>query len=931
MRRRKAGASSAASPPDVAKLLAEVYETARHDPKRALGIVERALTVARGLSDPVLLAETVRAKANVLHGTSANRAAIEHHDEALALLEPTGDQSQIARTLSASIPPLIMLGEYDRAFAASARAREIYRAIGNDWRLARMELNEGNIYFRLDRFAEALACYQRAYPVLVANRDGEAAAGTLGNMASALISLGDHRKALETYVEARAESERQGMTHLVALADYNIAYLHFLRGEYNRAIAMLRDSRRAAEALGDDYQVALCQMDLAEIYLEVNLAEEAAEVAQDAHVRFERLGTKYEMARSLAFVAIACGQQGRAEQALGLLGRARGAFADEGNAPWVALIDLYQALILWNANRLAEAKRLCLQALDYFRESLQPGKALLCRLLLARLHFRAGEREESLAECMGTLERLRELDFPALAFQAHLLHGQVLLATGEKDAAYEAFQHARSALETLRGNLRSEELKIAFATNRLSVYEHLVELCLGRGSAGAALTEAFAYMEQAKSRSLIDLVHQPLQSLAAAELGQSEALRTIRTLREELNWYYSLIERERLRPERGSVERIATLQEKASERERGLLRELRELPSEDAEYATLQAPSTVPMAAIQEALPDGALLVEYFRIDDRFVAALVTRSSLEIHPVARAAGIAERLRLLRFQLAKFRLGAGYVAELQDVLLEATNAHLHALYQALIAPIRERMHARHVIFVPHDALHSAPLHALYDGERYVIDSWSVSYAPSATLYSLCHGRAASAGGGSLVLGVPDPQAPLIGKEVQTVAAVVPRPDLYFGVEATEEVLRTKGPSTRLLHLASHGHFRQDSPMFSGIRLGDGYLNLYDLYSLKLPAELATLSGCSTGAGVVSAGDEVRGLVRGLIHAGVQTMLLTLWDVHDESTAEFMKTFYRGFVQHGDKAKALRDAMLDLRSKFPHPYHWAPFTLTGKVFA
>ena len=102
-----------------------------------------------------------------------------------------------------------------------------------------------------------------------------------------------------------------------------------------------------------------------------------------------------------------------------------------------------------------------------------------------------------------------------------------------------------------------------------------------------------------------------------------------------------------------------------------------------------------------------------------------------------------------------------------------------------------------------------------------------------------------------------------------AAVVPRSDLYFGADATEEVLRTKGPTTRLLHLASHGHFRQDSPMFSGIRLGDGYLNLYDLYSLKLPAELATLSGCSTGAGVVSGGDEVRGLVRGLIHAGVQT--------------------------------------------------------------
>ena len=221
---------------------------------------------------------------------------------------------------------------------------------------------------------------------------------------------------------------------------------------------------------------------------------------------------------------------------------------------------------------------------------------------------------------------------------------------------------------------------------------------------------------------------------------------------------------------------------------------LRELPAEDAEYASLQAPTTVPMAAIQAALPEGALLVEYFRIEDRFVAALVTRSSLEIHPVAGAAGVAERLRLLRFQLSKFRLGADYVAELHDVLLAATNAHLHELYRELIAPIRDRMHGRHVIFVPHDAPAPGAASRALRRRAHLIDSFSVSYAPSATLYALCHGKPPSAGGGSLVLGVPDPLAPLIRDEVQTVAAVVPRSDLYFGADATEEVRSTHGRVT-----------------------------------------------------------------------------------------------------------------------------------------
>ncbi len=846
------------------------------------------------------------------------------------MFERAGDQTQIARTLSASIQPLILLGEYERAFAAAAGARRIFQSESNPWRLARMEVNEGNIYHRLDRFAEALACYQRAYQGLVEHQDAEAAAAALSNMASTLMSLGDHRRAHQIYVEARSLCERRDMPLLMALADYNIAYLHFLRGDYNRAIEILLRSRHAAEELGDTYQYALCQMDLAEIYLEVNLAEEAAEMAHEAHLRFERLGLGYEAAKSLAFRAIAFGQQRRAAAALDLLAEARVAFGVERNVAWVALIDLYRAIILYHENRPAEARGLCTAALDFFATSLQPNKALLCRLLLARLHFRAGELRLAREECRLVLERLESLDSPPLAFQANLLHGQVLLAAGERGDAYRAFETARAALETLRGNLRSEELKIAFVENRLEVYEHLVELCLGRGATSAGSSDAFAYMEQAKSRSLIDLLFQPLQSLAGADAGQSDAVRAIRALREELNWYYSLIEREHLGPGKRSADRIADLAASAETRERALLRRLRELPAEDADYASLHSPSTVPVAAIRQALPDGALLVEYFRIGDRFVAALLTRQTLEVHPVAPTSRVAEQLRLLRFQLSKFRLGDDYVHQFRDELLRATNAHLFELHQLLIAPLGDRVRARHLVFVPHDVLHHVPLHALFDGERHLIDSFTVSYAPSATLYALCHGKQASRSGGSLVLGVPDPQAPLIRDEVQTVAAILPRTDLYFGADATEEVLRAKGPSTRLLHLATHGHFRHDSPMFSGIRLGDGYLNLYDLYSLRLPAELATLSGCSTGAGAVSAGDEVRGLVRGLIYAGVQSMLLTLWDVHDRSTAEFMESFYRRFVEHGDKASALRTAMLELRERYPHPYHWAPFILVGKVF-
>ena len=119
------------------------------------------------------------------------------------------------------------------------------------------------------------------------------------------------------------------------------------------------------------------------------------------------------------------------------------------------------------------------------------------------------------------------------------------------------------------------------------------------------------------------------------------------------------------------------------------------------------------------------------------------------------------------------------------------------------------------------------------------------------------------------------------------------------------------------------------MFSGIRLGDGYLNLYDLYQMRLDARLVTLSGCATGMNSVSDGDELLGLQRGLFCAGASSLLLSLWDVHDSSTAELMQEFYRGYITSGDMAGSLRAAMHALREQNPHPYFWAPFVLTGKV--
>ena len=920
---------SLARPGVVQKLSELVLERIRVNTREALHLADAALLIARKLRRKEDVALGLRTKANALHASGDNRGAVEHHEQAIAMYESRGNQMEAARALSSAIQPLILLGEYDRAFAASERAREIFTRFSETRRIASLDNNVGNILHRQDRFEEAITHYERAYKTLLEFQEWERVAVTLHNMAMCLISLNDFPRSLDCYQKSRELCERYGMPLLRDQADYNIAYLYYFRGEYSRAIEMLFATRRACEATGDAYHFALCHLDLSEIYLELNLSEEAREMAQEGFLRFEKLGMGYEAAKTLANEAIAYGQQGKTVHALERFSKAREMFAREKNLVWPWLLDLYQGLLLFHEGRYFEARRLCAGAAGFFDQTMLSGKAVLAHLLLARIAFQVGEPAVAEAETDAAVARIELLQAPVLAYQAHFLRGQLAQSRGDRSAALAAYSAARRALETLRSRLHNEELKISFVKNRLQVYEALVDLHLSGESEETAAAEAFACIEAAKSRSMTEMIFQSGQSLPMGDAGQSELVRRIRDLREELNWYYHRIELEQLRPEESSSTRLQQLQEKAVSHENELLRTLRELPANERENATLEAPADLSLARLQSTLPSDTALIEYYSTGDRLLAAVVTRESITITAVSVVSRVVHFLHLLRFQLSKFRMGAVYAHRFEQPLLSATQGHLAVLYAELIAPLREHLKAKHLIFVPHGALHFLPFHALRNGDEYLCDTHTISYAPSATVFALCQEKAGGDIPNSLVMGIADERAPHILNEVQSVATLLPHPELFLGAEATSEILRQRGSASSLLHIATHGTYRQDNPMFSGIRLGDGYLNLYDLYQIRLPAKLVTLSGCATGMNFVSAGDELLGLQRGLFCAGASSLLLSLWDVHDESTSALMQSFYKNFIRTGNMATALQSAMQQLRRQNPHPYFWAPFVLIGKL--
>src|SRR6266699_3018270 len=179
-----------------------------------------------------------------------------------------------------------------------------------------------------------------------------------------------------------------------------------------------------------------------------------------------------------------------------------------------------------------------------FDQSALPGKAVLAHLLLARIALQVGDSAEAQKETSESVARLKYLQTPVLVYQARFLEGQIAQACNDRHAAHQAYLEARKALEALRSRLQGEELKISFVKNRMQVYEALVDLYIAGDGTGASAEEAFACMEAAKSRSMIELIFQSGQSLPLGDAGQSDLVRRIRDLREELNWYYHRIELE---------------------------------------------------------------------------------------------------------------------------------------------------------------------------------------------------------------------------------------------------------------------------------------------------------------------------------------------------------------------------------------------------
>ncbi len=743
--------------------------------------------------------------------------------------------------------------------------------------------------------ATALTHYDRAREALAGEPTIHAQLET--NRGIALMALGHFAAAEKAFRAAVPIFERSDLNWAAALAEGNLAYLALRQGRLERALHHFESARRCFEHDESPAHLARLLAEQADAYAVLGLLDDALAAYKRSLPELEALGELPESAQARAGLGRVLLRLGRYSEAESELTAAATAFEALGQSTARARIDLTRAELAAHRGDEVSAAALLEEAGRVLQD--RPVEALAARQQIARLALTRGDISAAKTELREALPTAERLDLAPVLADLYHLSALAHRAEGEGARALSDLRQAVKQVERVRGTLQAERFRTAFLGNRSAIYEDLVIEALDRGDE-ASVAEAFANVELAKSRALLDLVSGALDLFDAAreeeatDPAEAALLAELGRLRAELNWFYS--EPDEAQEGRDGNQPLIASQE-WQQAVHSLEQELESLQSRIAAaqgIAGLYArPLDLPGA--RRLLPPDAALIEYFVAGDELLAFVLSSSGVEVVRRLTTVGeVSDCAHRFQFQIDR-ALAAGSRTQTgprAERLLAGVRRELQALHEILIAPLRRAIgDARRLVVVPHGPLHTIPFHALWDGERYLVEAFEVQYVPSASLLAylatIGDGPAAD---GALVVGVPDVHAPQIAYEADRVAAALATDRVLTGSSATAHRVAEAAREAGIVHLACHGRFSADTPLSSGLKLADRWLTARDIYALRLRADLVTLSACETGRNLIVGGDELVGLVRGFFAAGALSLIVSLWTVNDESTVDLMTDFY-----------------------------------------
>jgi CHAT domain-containing protein len=872
--------------------------------------------------------------------------AMEAFEQSLKVKDSLGHPEDIIRTLTNISVLRTARGEYPQAVSALERALRLAREVTAKPEMAHAHTNIGSLYRMLGRYEAALENYQKSLSLWAEVGDRVGVTNGLLDVGNVYRLQLEYARALPFFERALALAEKASDRIRAAQTLSNLALLHADNGDLHLALPAARRSLALWEELGHADAIADVVSLIGWIQEHQRDYPAAERTFQDCLARYERLGNASGAAFALNYLGEICRRQRQWDRALAFYDRCLEQATRVGNAE----ARIYP---IENRGTVYQAQGEHAKALAAFQE---------CRALLASLGADA---------VAGPYART---DFYCLVGI-----GDVHRAAGRKQEAIEAYSEAIDRLERTRARISSgEEAQRAVLERRVAsladegkddVYQSLVSLLVEAGRTG----EALSLLERARSKQLLDGVR--LSALTAADPNLRALLKKTEQLEQELAAQERTRVAEVAKPaDQQDPAKVANLTRLVASTRAELLQVTNRIRASNPDYERFVTIKATDLRAIQQSLPPNVLVVEYLPLESALTVFLVARDGTQARSVAVSRQRIEQLVGAVHAEVKLaaRQGGANVREWDwgsDRARRLREA-LTTLYAYLVAPIRaEWTRAEAVVVVPSGALYYLPFQALAREERveerksgraeaegraagtstrpllhsstpslrFLVEEKPLSVLTSLDLWLQISGegraRTSGAAAGRLgAFGNADGSLPGAEQEVKRVGDLFEQSLVYTGPQATRARVESMPAEVKVAHFATHGALNDRDINGCYLALANGEkLKLGEIYGLagKYPARLTVLSACETALDRQDPGNEVAHLANGFVEAGSTTIMASLWQVADASTAEVMERFYRELKAGKPTAEAKRLAELSLlcQKGFAHPYFWAPFVLIG----
>ncbi|MGB3192162.1 MAG: CHAT domain-containing protein [Limnoraphis sp.] len=863
--------------------IGEIYEQ-KSNYKLALEIFQKALQAVREpnqtritleededkniqLNEKVVEGEIINNLGELYNQREKYNQAIDYSRQAIALAKEASDRKIEAKALNNLGVAYKNLGQFTEALEAHKQALNIYQEIADPAELAQTQTHLGSVYNSLGEYAQVAQLHQNAIATAQAINNPELQTNVFSNIGSFYNSIGQDDQALQYHQLALEIVREIENTFLEGRTLNDIGNIYTQQGKYD-------------EALNFNQQV-------------LALAEQS-EIQQ--------------------LEAVALSSIGRIQQEQG---------------QWMEALESYQiALVLQQRleNRAGEAAIL----------------ANLGEVYINRLSY-----DKALELLQQSLSIYQEAGDKAGEGFALNLIAYTYLKQGRYAEAEQTLWKALEVLEPLRTDL-SDTQKISIFDTQVSTYSRLQQALIVQDKIETALEVS----ERGRARPLVELLSERYNQSTFTLPDIAKIQQIAKTQNATLVQYSILYEQ---------VQLDGRVQSKESELYIWVIKPTGEVEFRQTNLRPLWQQKTSLSGLVQ-----------------------ISRQSIGVERQA-----------LQF------------VENQESSIDSSTPqqNLQQLHQLLIEPIAELLPTdanERVIFIPQGELFLVPFPALKDAEnKYLIQKHTILTAPAIQILELTQQQRQKVSGQDILI-VGNPTMPTVPSqtnlsaeeitaqlsdtrgeqlsdlpgaetEAREIARIFQTAPLLKD-DATKAAVLRKMPSSRIIHLATHGlldnfglgipgaialapdtSIPENSTNNSNCLLKtknltdsdwvdlisylanppkkllnlDGFLTSREIIDLKLNAELVVLSACSTGGGEIT-GDGVVGLSRAFIAAGVPSLIVSLWNVKDQPTAELMTAFYQNLQANPDKAQALRQAMLTLAEKYPEqPQFWAAFTLIGEA--